>query len=74
MIPAIERFEELRWDQSHDPSAGIEVAFNTSRQVLDSQPLRHAILKSWDPISLIDSVTMASRSSALGRHPTIQRG
>ncbi len=56
LIPAIERFEELRWNQSHDPSAGIEVAFNTSRQGLDSQSLRHSILKSWDPISLIDSV------------------
>ena len=56
MIPAIERFEELRWHQSHDPSAGIEVALNTSRGELASHPLRTAILKSWDPNALIDSV------------------
>ena len=56
MIPAIERFEELRWTQSHDPSAGIEVAFNTSHTELASLPLRTAIFKSWDPNALIDSV------------------
>lgn len=56
MIPAIERFDELRWTQSHDPSAGIEVAFNTSRNGLDSHRLRTAISKSWDPNTLIDSV------------------
>ena len=56
MMPAIERFDELRWTQSHDPSAGIEVAINTSRGELGSLPLRTAILKSWDPNALIDSV------------------
>ncbi len=55
MIPAVERFEELRWTQSHDPSVGIEVAFNTSRGELASLPLRTAIFKSWDPNALIDS-------------------
>ena len=56
MIPALERFEELRWAQSHDQSAGIEVAFNTSRSELDSLRLRTAILKSWDPNGLVDSL------------------
>ena len=56
MIPAIERFDELRWTQSHDASAGIEIAFNTSRSELDSIVLRTAIIKSWDPNGLIDSL------------------
>ena len=56
MLPAIERFDELRWAQSHEPSAGIEVAFNTSRGELGSLAFRTAILKSWDPNSLIHSV------------------
>ncbi len=56
LVAAVERFPELRWTRSHDPAAGIEVAFNTTRRGLESSTLRSAVLYSWDPNSLIDTV------------------
>ena len=56
LITAVERFDELRWTHSHDPAAGIEVAFNTRRSDLNLHELRAAILYSWDPNSLIDTI------------------
>ena len=56
MTEALGRFDTLRWSRSHDASAGIEVAFNTTRGVLASHELRTAIIKSWDPNALIDSL------------------
>lgn len=56
LTSAIERFDELRWTRSHDPAAGIEVAFNTRREELGSHNFRTAIFYSWDPLSLIDTL------------------
>lgn len=56
LVDAVERFPELRWTQNHDASAGIEVAFNTRRGYLVHHFLRNAILYSWDPNALIDTL------------------
>ncbi len=56
LTAAVERFDQLHWTRSHDPAAGIEVAFNTRRSELDLHNLRAAILYSWDPNSLIDNL------------------
>ncbi len=56
LVDAVERFPELRWTRSHDASAGIEVAFNTRRGYLVHHFLRNAILYSWDPNALIDTL------------------
>lgn len=57
LIAATERFDELRWIRSHDPAAGIEVAFNTTRNHLtNSQLFREAVLYTWDPNGLIDDL------------------
>ena len=56
LVVAVERFDELRWTQSHDASVGIEIAFNTTRSELDSDILRTAIMKSWNPNALIDTL------------------
>ena len=56
LVDAVERFPELRWTRSHDASAGIEVAFNTRRGYLVHHFLRTAILYSWDPSDLIDTL------------------
>ena len=56
LIAAVERFPDLRWRSTHDAAAGIEVAFNTNRKPLDDIGLRRAIMKAWDPLSLIDEV------------------
>ena len=56
VVAAAEKFPELRWTHSHDPGAGIEVAFNTARRGLDSLTLRSAILHSWDPDGLINTL------------------
>ena len=53
---ATERFNELRWTRSHDPAAGIEVAFNTTRGYLKNPSFRAAILYTWDPNGLIDDL------------------
>ena len=56
LLAATERFDELRWTRSHDPAAGIEVAFNTTRDYLTNQFFREAILYTWDPNGLIDDL------------------
>ena len=56
LVPALERFDELRWTQSHDPAAGIEVAFNTTHEHLNTKALRESIFYTWDPNGLIDSL------------------
>ncbi len=56
LMAAVERFDEMRWTTSHDASAGIEVAINTNREVLDSPMFRAALMKAWDPIGLIDTL------------------
>lgn len=56
LIAAMERFDELRWTRSHDPAAGIEVAFNTTRNYLTNQFFREAVLYTWDPNGLIDDL------------------
>ena len=66
MIPALERFDELRWAQSHDQSAGIEVAFNTSRSELNSLQLRTAILQSWNPDELVESLHQGQSFMSVG--------
>ncbi|MXX92137.1 MAG: ABC transporter substrate-binding protein [Chloroflexi bacterium] len=56
LIAATERFDELRWTRSHDPAAGIEVAFNTTRNYLTNQFFREAVLYTWDPNALINDL------------------
>ena len=56
LIAATERFDELRWTRSHDPAAGIEVAFNTTRNYLTNQFFREAVLYTWAPNGLIDDL------------------
>ncbi len=56
LISAVERFPELRWRSTHDAATGIEVAFNANREPLNDIALRQAIMKSWDPHSLIEEV------------------
>ena len=56
LVAATERFDELRWTRSHDPAAGIEVAFNTTRGYLNQKFYREAILYTWDPNGLIDAL------------------
>ncbi len=56
LIAATERFHELRWTRSHDPAAGIEVAFNTTRNYLTNQFFREAVLYTWDPNGLINDL------------------
>ena len=56
LIAAAERFDDLRWNQTHDPSAGIEVAFNTTRNPFGVHNMRTAIMFAWDPNSMIDTL------------------
>ncbi len=56
LIPSLERFPELQWTRSHDPSVGIEVAFNTNHGVLAAPSMRTAIMKAWNPNFLIDTL------------------
>ena len=56
LVTAVERFDELRWTRSHDPAAGIEVAFNTTRSHLTNRFFRKAVLYAWDPNGLIDDL------------------
>ena len=56
LIAATERFDELRWTRSHDSAAGIEVAFNTTRNYLTNQFFREAVLYTWDPNGLINDL------------------
>ena len=56
LIAAAARFDDLRWTQTHDAAAGIEVAFNTTRNPFGLQNFRSAIWYAWNPIELIDSL------------------
>ncbi len=56
LAAAVERFSDLRWTSTHDPAAGVEVAFNTTKWALESTTLRSAIMYSWDPVGLIDDI------------------
>ena len=56
LLPALERFSDLRWVRSHDPSSGVEIAFNTNHSPLNSAVTRTAIMKAWNPNFLVETL------------------
>lgn len=51
IVSSTERFEDVKWTEVSNPSAGVEIAMNTSRSPMDKQAVRDAMMLTWDPES-----------------------